>query len=71
MALQMRGVIEADFYYFRSGAGIVSKTHTGSPISFSATYDQAARKYYTKFDFQNIVSSLSFFLYKSLRDCSS
>lgn len=55
MAFQMMGIMEADFYYYKSGAALISKLQTGTPLSFTMTADTSSGKYSTKMDFKNLV----------------
>ena len=55
MAFQMMGIMEADFYYYKSGAALISKIQSGTPLSFTVTADTSSGKYSTKMNFKNLV----------------
>lgn len=55
MAFQMMGIMEADFYYYKSGAALISKLQAGTPLSFTVTADTNSGKYSTKMNFKNLV----------------
>ncbi|XP_052106613.1 vitellogenin-1-like [Mytilus californianus] len=54
MAFQMRGVVEADFYYFKSGATITSQFQSASPLSFSVSLNPNTGDFFTKMDMKNM-----------------
>ena len=51
----MMGIMEADFYYYKSGAALISKIQSGTPLSFTVTADTSSGKYSTKMNFKNLV----------------
>lgn len=59
MAFQMRGVVEADFYYFKSGATITSQFQSASPTTYSLSVNPSTREFSARLDMKNLVSILS------------
>ncbi|VDI43077.1 Hypothetical predicted protein [Mytilus galloprovincialis] len=54
MAFQMRGVVEADFYYFKSGATITSQFQSASPTTYSLSVNPSTREFSARLDMKNL-----------------
>ncbi|XP_063413841.1 vitellogenin-5-like isoform X2 [Mytilus trossulus] len=54
MAFQMRGVVEADFYYFKSGATVTSQFQSASPTTYSLSVNPSTREFFARLDMKNL-----------------